>query len=226
MPLQNEREWANHKWVSRKRNDAGKWIYDYGDGFPGAEGKLGLMVPKPHVHRHGRRVSDYRQAVPTPQGTNLIGAVAGVGGGLVQTHRLQKKSGNSGQANKGLVTSWPLNANKRQVARLSKSSGNSNNSGTYQMARLSKSSDNSGTYQMARLSKSSGNSGTYQMARLSKSSDDSGKYQMTRMPSQSKSKGTSIPGRARMVKVSSLPSSSSSAKSTIAKYRQLKVIDL
>ena len=28
------REWENHKWVARKRNTEGKWIYDYGDGFP------------------------------------------------------------------------------------------------------------------------------------------------------------------------------------------------
>lgn len=29
-----DREWKNHKWVARKRNKDGKWIYDYGDGFP------------------------------------------------------------------------------------------------------------------------------------------------------------------------------------------------
>lgn len=28
------REWKNHKWVARKRGKNGKWIYDYGDGFP------------------------------------------------------------------------------------------------------------------------------------------------------------------------------------------------
>ena len=28
------REWKNHKWVARKRNAEGKWIYDYGDGYP------------------------------------------------------------------------------------------------------------------------------------------------------------------------------------------------
>ena len=29
---QMDREWQNHKWISRERNDAGKWIYDYGGG--------------------------------------------------------------------------------------------------------------------------------------------------------------------------------------------------
>lgn len=28
----------NHKWIARKRGPNGKWIYDYGNGFPG-EGK-------------------------------------------------------------------------------------------------------------------------------------------------------------------------------------------
>ena len=29
------REWKNHRWIARKRNKNGKWIYDYGNGFPG-----------------------------------------------------------------------------------------------------------------------------------------------------------------------------------------------
>ena len=29
------REWKDHKWIDRKRDKNGKWIYDYGDGFPG-----------------------------------------------------------------------------------------------------------------------------------------------------------------------------------------------
>lgn len=28
-----DRVWKNHKWISRKRNKDGKWIYDYGNGF-------------------------------------------------------------------------------------------------------------------------------------------------------------------------------------------------
>lgn len=28
-------EWKKHKWIARKRDKNGKWIYDYGDGFPG-----------------------------------------------------------------------------------------------------------------------------------------------------------------------------------------------
>lgn len=34
------REWKKHKWIARKRDKNGKWIYDYGDGFPG-EKKVG-----------------------------------------------------------------------------------------------------------------------------------------------------------------------------------------
>jgi hypothetical protein len=29
---QMDREWKNHKWVSRERNQNGKWMYDYGGG--------------------------------------------------------------------------------------------------------------------------------------------------------------------------------------------------
>lgn len=38
------REWKNHKWVARKRDKNGKWIYDYGKGFPG-ESNLGGVTP-------------------------------------------------------------------------------------------------------------------------------------------------------------------------------------
>lgn len=34
-----DREWKNHKWKDRKRDKNGKWIYDYGDGFPGEKEK-------------------------------------------------------------------------------------------------------------------------------------------------------------------------------------------
>lgn len=40
-------EWRNHKWIARKRNEYGKWIYDYGNGFPG-ENKLG-KVSDPNI---------------------------------------------------------------------------------------------------------------------------------------------------------------------------------
>lgn len=39
------REWKDHKWVDRKRDENGKWIYDYGDGFPDeVSGKRGLTA--------------------------------------------------------------------------------------------------------------------------------------------------------------------------------------
>lgn len=34
-----DREWKKHKWVDRKRDKNGKWIYDYGFGFPGEGNK-------------------------------------------------------------------------------------------------------------------------------------------------------------------------------------------
>ena len=37
------REWKDHKWISRKRDKNGKWIYDYGNGFPG-ENKVGATL--------------------------------------------------------------------------------------------------------------------------------------------------------------------------------------
>ena len=40
-----EREWKKHKWVDRKRGKDGKWIYDYGNGFPD-EQKQGKREPK------------------------------------------------------------------------------------------------------------------------------------------------------------------------------------
>jgi hypothetical protein len=30
-----DREWKNHKWISRERGKNGKWVYDYGDGAGG-----------------------------------------------------------------------------------------------------------------------------------------------------------------------------------------------
>lgn len=35
-----DRMWKDHKWIARKRDKNGKWIYDYGNGFPG-ETKFG-----------------------------------------------------------------------------------------------------------------------------------------------------------------------------------------
>lgn len=34
-----DREWQNHKWVSRERNADGKWIYEYGDSVSGGNNK-------------------------------------------------------------------------------------------------------------------------------------------------------------------------------------------
>lgn len=34
-----EREWKKHKWVARKRGKDGKWIYDYGNGYPDEQKK-------------------------------------------------------------------------------------------------------------------------------------------------------------------------------------------
>lgn len=37
----------NHKWVDRKRGPDGKWIYDYGDGFPGEKRKKKFKNVRP-----------------------------------------------------------------------------------------------------------------------------------------------------------------------------------
>lgn len=39
--VKKDREWKKHKWKDRKRDKNGKWIYDYGDGFPGEKKDFG-----------------------------------------------------------------------------------------------------------------------------------------------------------------------------------------
>ena len=39
-----EREWKKHKWIDRKRDKNGKWIYDYGNGFPDEKKSLGMAA--------------------------------------------------------------------------------------------------------------------------------------------------------------------------------------
>ena len=39
MKKTTEREWKKHKWVARKRGKNGKWIYDYGNGYPDEQKK-------------------------------------------------------------------------------------------------------------------------------------------------------------------------------------------
>lgn len=48
---QMDREWKNHKWVSRERNQNGKWMYDYGGGTssghkPTITNKMGKEVTR------------------------------------------------------------------------------------------------------------------------------------------------------------------------------------
>ena len=44
--MSDERSWGNHKYIDRKRNDKGKWIYDYGNGFGNAIKEVGDKVTK------------------------------------------------------------------------------------------------------------------------------------------------------------------------------------
>ena len=40
---ETDRQWKNHKWIARKRDKNGKWIYDYGNGFPGENKNIGTV---------------------------------------------------------------------------------------------------------------------------------------------------------------------------------------
>lgn len=52
---QMDREWQNHKWISRERNDAGKWIYDYGGGTSsGVKPKPFAQTPDYHKRGSGK----------------------------------------------------------------------------------------------------------------------------------------------------------------------------
>jgi len=42
-----ERMNRNHKWIDRKRGPNGKWIYDYGNGFPGEKRKRSYADVRP-----------------------------------------------------------------------------------------------------------------------------------------------------------------------------------
>lgn len=58
-----DREWENHKWVSRKRNEDGKWIYDYGGSGPGTHNKDYYKDDSQYgvgVHDTAKRLRDAR----------------------------------------------------------------------------------------------------------------------------------------------------------------------
>lgn len=88
-----DREWQNHKWVERKRNKNGKWIYNYGDGWQ-ANGDewtfdspgLHMSAPRKRIkrqdpHAEGARRGQRRNAVnpnakePSPALTGIQGAI-------------------------------------------------------------------------------------------------------------------------------------------------------
>ena len=52
------REWKDHKWIDRKRDENGKWIYDYGNGFPGD--RLGRAVPLEEDFAFNRELKDVK----------------------------------------------------------------------------------------------------------------------------------------------------------------------
>lgn len=65
-------EWKKHKWVARKRGKDGKWIYDYGDGFPdektGEKKKHRFEYAKDDkkkkhrfLHERGKRVRSFKE---------------------------------------------------------------------------------------------------------------------------------------------------------------------
>ena len=79
-----DREWKNHKWISRERNDAGKWIYDYGDSGSSKRGSskpvLKTRVAKKGVDSENlpKRKNDFERAIDNAGKTlNDIGSNAG-----------------------------------------------------------------------------------------------------------------------------------------------------
>ena len=78
-----DREWKNHKWISRERNDAGKWIYDYGDSGSSKRGSS-KPVLKTRIAKRGvdsenlpKRKNDFEKAVDNAGKTlNDIGSNA------------------------------------------------------------------------------------------------------------------------------------------------------
>lgn len=78
-----DREWKNHKWIARERNNAGKWIYDYGDSGSSKRGSS-KPVLKSRVAKKGvdsenlpRRKNDFERAMDNAGKTlNDIGSNA------------------------------------------------------------------------------------------------------------------------------------------------------
>ena len=67
-----EREWKKHKWVDRKRGKDGKWIYDYGNGFPDEkkpdkkqDKKKAQLSPYEQRVLAGRHLREHRQTSGT-----------------------------------------------------------------------------------------------------------------------------------------------------------------
>lgn len=71
-----DREWRNHKWVSRHRNQDNKWMYDYGGNVSGgnnqkptksgnAKGNLAIAQDKAKDRNTGRKLSAWDRAVQT-----------------------------------------------------------------------------------------------------------------------------------------------------------------
>lgn len=206
MAGKSEREWANHKWVARKRNDDGKWIYDYGNGFSNTIDQIGQQmqarsasvrpISSGHVVAPGRRSSfggstsrDYRQAVVTPHGTNMVGAVAGLGA---------PPSGHS--SNYSTATKQILPA-----------AGGGVQAGTWNTAVKAQSA----TKQILPADEGGDRTGKWNTAVKAVSSGDS-----------SKSKASQKSFVSTMTKVSNIPKSSSAAKSVMSRCSTMKLKDL
>lgn len=58
---QMDREWKNHKWVSRERSESGKWMYDYGGGTSGGNKPTVVNKSGKEVTRGRKPAAKYQE---------------------------------------------------------------------------------------------------------------------------------------------------------------------
>lgn len=62
--VKKDREWKKNKWKDRKRDKNGKWIYDYGDGFPDEKkNKIGTTYDLKQLSEEAKRNSVLNKAL-------------------------------------------------------------------------------------------------------------------------------------------------------------------
>ena len=102
-----DREWENHKWVSRKRNEDGKWIYDYGGSGAGTHDKDYYKDDNQYgigVHDSAKRMRDARGPLEKYVGTSSVGNNNPTAGGSGSVNFKQ-----ASQKGKDTLGSWLAN---------------------------------------------------------------------------------------------------------------------